>query len=364
MVWHLHVINRRGIFTWRRRLPAQLAHLTGQSHVTCSLKTRDAGLARYRALRLSLVYEESLAVSSRPGGDHRHLSRQQAKAHLTDLRQRIARECEQWQADRLFGQREQASAREPELYGHPAERKRAWQQRYHAGDDTPARDVLRRLMTFLKKRPDEDLVARLAPKAMEDGIAAFAEAERKLESGELDPYNPRPARGDAPPAPTTPARGAADAASARAPAPEVLPPEPVSHESARPAVGEGALESLQQAADAYFNEQAGINWKDKSVRDARTSRRLLVDWFGDAPIDTINPRAAREFQAMLGRLPAKQGKGPFAGLPLHQAIAEADALAASRGDHAVQRMSLKTANKHLSFARGVFEHVKAQDTRL
>jgi integrase len=146
-------------------------------------------------------------------------------------------------------------------------------------------------------------------------------------------------------------------------------------------VGAGALVTLGEAVTGRMKAKQGSAWVGKTLSDAKTSARLLVEYFGaSTPVDTITKKMAREYRSDLGRIPAMHGKlGRYHGLTLKEAVAEADAfdeeiesgaIAAveltGRGfrNGKVARLTLKTGKKHLSFAKGVFDQIMEDDTRL
>jgi hypothetical protein len=55
-----HVVNRNGVFYWRRRLPAHLVRTFGRSQLLISTQLRELRAARRLAHRLSVQFDRFL----------------------------------------------------------------------------------------------------------------------------------------------------------------------------------------------------------------------------------------------------------------------------------------------------------------
>ncbi|MCW8087650.1 site-specific integrase [Sabulicella glaciei] len=91
-----------------------------------------------------------------------------------------------------------------------------------------------------------------------------------------------------------------------------------------------------------------------TVSDRILARRMFLDLIGDMPAQALVPEVADRFVAVLGRLPARHGKGEYKNLTPRQAIEYADSMdlrACATGDEdapTVPRLSLATVNRYLS----------------
>jgi integrase len=377
----LHFFRRGGVYCWRRRLPQAVARATGRTHVDRSLHTSDIRHARFGALRLSAAFEECMMQQEARMAAGHALSRADLDAVLDDLFEKVLGEVRRWaisyppyiEARTYADVDEYLADGERQMWEHekPDSQAEYWQHQMECGDFSEAE---KRLPALLDARgielPRGGIPFReLAFEGMQVGIAAYQEAAANLANPSSSTVVERlKARRTA--------RDALDARPAGQTGPEIEA-EVVSDRPA-PGVGEGALDGLQTVADQYYGANAGSAWVAKTQRDAETSRRLMTEWFGDTPIDTITRQDARVFRTALGRIPKLHGKGRFAGLSMQESIDLADGIEAAWKDEAlpedemqwsgfddagVARLTLKTANKHLTFARGLFEHAM-EDTRL
>jgi integrase len=400
----LHFFRRRGVYCWRRRLPLTLAQAFGTTHVSRSLRTADFNRARFRALRLSAGFDRRLQDLERQMDDGKTISRWHLDDLLAELYDQVIQECEAWAAsapDVLFDGSDPDANSDAEddalveyVAASPDSRRDHWEAALAQHDH---RLAAARLMEIadrngLDMQSDGPAFRQMARQGMKVGVVAFSRyAERAGDPAVLehevdqilsirdmlkrpipmDPgsYNALRDGRDAPQVP---------AVASHHGGPPSQPPRPP--EQAEMPVGRGALHTLGEAVDRRMQAKIGQGWQGKTARDAHTSARLLLEYFGPAtPIDTIAKKAAREYRTDLGKLPNMHGKGRFRGLSMQDAASEADAFdeeiasggvpdaeLQGKGFRAgrVARMSLKTAKKHLSFAKGVFDQAMEDDARL
>lgn len=239
----------------------------------------------------------------------------------------------------------------------PASQQQLWEMMLECADLSEAAARLKPLLAERGYETDESAVAfkKLAYRATQTGITIFRQAKGTVFSGIEDGL---------------PGSGQGAAQSDR-PTPYV------------PTVASIFVDgpTLAEAFKGYIAEKLRANWGSKSGRDADTTMRLAIDYFGaDRPAATVSRKEAKAFRTALGSMPKLHGKGRFAGLGLHDAIAAADAIdevIEDRGlpeedaswpglseEGRVARLALKTANKHLTYMLGVFNHLMEDDTGL
>mgnify|MGYP006281438773 FL=1 len=408
MARRLHFFRRGGVYCWRRRLPRYLAVATGTTHLNRSLRTRDVRIARIRALRLSAAVDDFLFTREAQMTDPTYIDPDTAEEFLGLLYELIIRECENWAAnppevytldqDPDDNTEEQDDQIVDFMAGFPWDREREWREALARFDHREAADRLHRLMAHegVTVYPASGDFKRLARRGMKVGIRAFQRFHQNHTSdaaidAELDEvleyrrmmrlpvsYDFDTAATETQSAPG-PKQDVAVLESHRIDAPQA-PLEPPTAQP-QPAVGSGACCTLGEAVSARMKAQAGGAWTGKTLADAKTSARLVLDYFGaSTPVDVITKKMAREYRSDLGRIPTMHGKrGRYEGLTLQECVAEADAFdeeilsgaipadqTKGRGfrDGMVARLKLKTTKKHLSFAKGVIDQVMEDDNRL
>lgn len=141
--------------------------------------------------------------------------------------------------------------------------------------------------------------------------------------------------------------------------------------------------ALSEALKYCVKEKKDASWDDKSIRDAGTAVRLFVSFLGRDPLlHEISEHDAMQFKLALRDVPRLHGKGRFAGKSLQEAIALADELETAinngvvcpdniyglerAGDiddedaaYRVERLALKSVNKHLTFLRVILDKCRA-----
>lgn len=161
------------------------------------------------------------------------------------------------------------------------------------------------------------------------------------------------------------------------------PPLPVeATKAANAAPGQPSI-ALSEALKNCIKEKRGASWDDKSIRDAGTSVRLFLSFLGRDPLlHEIGEHHANQFKLALRDVPRLHGKGRFAGKSLQESIALADELETAInngvvcpdnihglerfGDsddedaaYRVERLALKSVNKHLTFLRVILDKCRA-----
>ena len=108
--------------------------------------------------------------------------------------------------------------------------------------------------------------------------------------------------------------------------------------------------NLQSLYDAYRDENVRANnWARATLMDYDNAFRIMLDYFGDVQVHTIDSRRMQGFKLMLMKLPANFYKATkqFEGVT----VQDIDSL---KGDF--ETLSISTINKYLGVAKALFNH--------
>jgi integrase len=353
---HIHLFRRGAVYQWRRRLPPVMASILGRSHLSKSLQTADARLARTRARRLSVMFDslterlERLAMAEKRLPTKPDLDR-----ILLDLFYEVLEVGEQnrlarptgycpWDIDGDADEEEQAiqAAWQPE---NEAEVWRGYAQVNEFDAIRPTVEAKLRKSGFAVPTMDDEfrLFLRKALATMAAAHTYDAERERGIYQPTVHPFV-----------------GPIGA----------TPPSEVGEQDARRLLSD----MFEEHVETKVKEG---RWRTDSVEQARRALRLFIELKGDIRYAQMSKVDAKEFRTTLCELPDRSGRDIYKGLTAPEAIALrkkiVKALADSKtGDIRVEKHQLpranaerltetltpKTVNKHLTFLHDFYESLK------
>jgi len=385
-----HLLNRSGVFYWRRRVPQALASAFGRSHLVLSLRVREPAPARRLARRVSVRFDDFVRVMEL---ERRTPTPDEQRDILKALYQVILEGCRDEHVSRYhhddelppeyFEQAFEEAAAEPVpeptasadgvRFDAPSEAARQFRSHLQTNRFRPVRSLLAPLLAShgIDVATDDIPFRRFLHLALRVAIKAFDDAEAELRPDAIwDEVIAlaRPVGAGGTSLVPTSAPPAAPPARRK---PAATPPAPVTVIIDRSSGSK--LPTLRAGIERFTRQKSKGDWSPKSARDGTVAFRLLEEFFGDIPMVEITRERAEDFKEAISRLPKQHGKAPFEKLTLRELIDKADEIEglletdaaeanAYRGrswvdDDTVIRLSLKTINKILSYAHGLFDAV-------
>jgi integrase len=403
-----HLVNHPSGYLWRRRLPEPLARLMGRTHIKRSLATRDRRIAIRRAREASARVERLRAEAEQAMSEGRLPTREELTAVLAAFFRDLL-EVGERRRDRQQGRAYWMEFREATE---------------DLGEDADPDVIAERLATLPPLEPEDDPDGRVIV-AEQDAVDNRREAvERRLDlmlaraGVSLPKDHPGYARlcrlalmVRVEAAKIDAARDCGDYSAGWPQVPASLPAEAVpdpAGEAAGRMPGSVALRTpvasdiatshvlhsdnvtssretppLSAAWQEHIASKVATGeWADhKTPIDAERALRLWLDLTpgGDTRTGDITRRQALDFREALRRLPARNGKGVYAGLSPRQAIALADdiraqlaageavvrvgrrAIRADQAEALAEPLSFKTANTVLTFFTGFGRWAEANE---
>lgn len=350
---HIHLIRRGARYQWRRRLPRLISGILGRSHLSRSLLTSDARLARTRARRLSVMFDALIEHLERlEMAKHRLPSKPDLDRILLDLFTEVLEIGEQnrlgrptgycpWDIDLDADEEEQAiqEAWQPE---HEAEVWRGYVQVNAFDEIRPTVEAKLRKRGFAIPTMDDDfrLFLRKAMATVASAHTYDAERERGIYQPTVHPFV-----------------GPIGA----------TPPSEVGEHEAKRLISDAFEEHIETKVKEG-------RWKPDSVEQARRALRLFIDLKSDIPYAQMSRLDAQQFRTMLCEVPDRSGREIYKGLSASKAVALRKKLIKALADgvddtiridrHQLPRISAerltttlapKTINKHLTFLHDFYE---------
>lgn len=402
-----HLVQHSSGYLWRRRLPEPLARLMGRTHIKRSLATRDRRVAIRRAREASARVERLRAEVEQAMSEGRLPTREELSAVLAaffrdllevgERRRDRTQGVPDWQRYRRVAE-DLADDQDPQTVAEqtgllPPEME----------DDPDGRVIIAEQDAFENRREAVerrlDLILARAGVALPKDHPAYARLCRlallvRVEAAKIDaardfgdhshgwPQVPASLPAEAVPDPAGDAAGRKPGSVALPmPRPSGIETSQVPHSAHETASRETPPLSVAWQEHIASKVAAG-EWADhKTPMDAERALRLWLDLTpgGDTRTGDITRRQALDFREALRRLPARNGKGVYAGLSPRQAIAIADDIRARlaegeavirvgrrdiRADEAealAEPLSFKTANKVLTFFTGFGRWAEASE---
>jgi integrase len=358
----LHIVNRTGVFYWRRRLPAGLAQAFGRPQIRLSLKTRDPKAARRLGGILSVHFDQFLYQMQL---EQRVPSADEQRQILGQLHQLILDECKDEHLrgrplDEIPPEQQipiipgdfsdpvpqeardrQAFFRQPKL---SAEKMRGYRMENRFG---PIRHLLGPILANRNIDVETDLLAfrKFLDLAIQFAVHAFdaAEAERNSSAGPID----------------------LEELMAKLP-PSTAVVEPANHTPQQPesqrgvSVPTGARVSATGGSPPISSFIEGFLKADKEHVSGGTAGqklaafKLLVRIVGDIPADAITRKDVERLHDTLQRMPSTYGKSPKdERTPISDIIAGAEI---GNGT-----MKLSTLIRHWRNIKAFYRYVDHQD---
>jgi integrase len=362
MTRHLHIVNRAGVFYWRRRLSGGLARAFGRSQIRISLRTREPSIARRIGQILSVHFDQFLFQMQL---EQRVPSADEQRQILSQLHQLILDECkdehlrsrplDEIGPDRLIpvipgdssdpvpqeARDRQSFFRDPKL---SAEKMRGYRMENRFA---PIRHLLSPILAERNIDAETELLAfrRFLDLAIQFAVHAFdaAEAERNSSAGPID-FETLMAKLS----PSTPIMGAADNMPGHAPSPSGA------------MATNGAYISTGRTSPPISSFVDGFLEDDKKhVSGGTTGQKtaalkLLVRIVGNIPADSITRKDVKRLHDTLQVIPISYGKSPEdAKESISKVIAGAEI---GKGT-----MALSTLDRHWRNINAFYRYVNRQD---
>jgi integrase len=362
----LHVVNRAGVFYWRRRLPADVATAFGRPQILISMKSRDPKSARRIAQRLSATFDQFLY---RMQLEKRLPTKQEQAIILRQLYKLILDECHEERARHYASDEVPAGAllltqssaevddplpREERdrqsFFMNPKETAEALRRHLIENRYSPIRWLLKPILADYQIDVEADEIAsrKFLRLAIQLAAQAFDDAD-----GEIN--------GDCPPS-------GLDALLAQARAdveitgnPTERPRLPSDKTGPREASAAASPLSATPKTSHPISFFVGRFLKeDKDHVTAGTAGqksatlKLLIKVVGDIPADTVRREDAKKLRATLERLPATYGKSSR-----HAEMSVDEILAGMKSSE--KTMSLATLNRHWRTIVAFYRYVNVQD---
>lgn len=340
---HLHLVKRGSRYCWRRRLPVFLGRAVGRSHVCRSLRTADPAIARQRARRMSVAFDDWLSITERSMSDGLPSpTPAQLNEIIRDLFNKILADGERDRTNRAPGPPPWAielpdDADDDDRFaasvmGTPFFRAQLWRDDLETNDLHRAAEMLKPLMQArgISLDPNSDAFRALCRRAMRAAIRALMiDAER-----ELGTY-----REDEDLVPEEPAFVPDATAASKAPA-------------SAPVVVEPPISTFIEPF-AEQNRTEG-QWTKQTEAQNRNSIDLLLRIVGDKPPGAYTRADAEKLRRTLEQIPSNFGKSPrHFEKPIEQVIAE------KRPDS--KTLSEGTLDRHWNTITAFFRWVNRQD---
>ncbi len=319
-----HITRKRGIFTYRRRLPRPLS-----GEVTLSLGTRSFWLAQAMAEALDQAFDAFLR-SHPMNAALKNILRHYLEEQLEELRLRHLRTPagQPVYATGLNGHR---SALEADLATIDSELAQL-RTNLHNRDIRLAEPIAPRVHPY--KLPGT-MHVELCLGILHANIQLLEKSRRWLLEGPIDwADGTQSLEDDERPARFMSARGAD--ADAQAPSPEA-PPSPL------------LSEVLPAFIELMTNEEC---WRGQTLGQNRATYRMFIECCGDRPVSSYTRRDLARFYDLLRALPALYSKKKeWSGLSLAEIVERAKGT-----DH--PRMTMKTVKRHFSALGRLFTYLK------
>jgi len=354
---HLHLRRRGGFYSFRAKLPSWTRSLGAPPSFERTLWTSDANEARIRARRATAALTDALEVMRELAS----MGRVPTPHELLDVLNEV-----------FFGTlfaREQARTR--------GDAQQPAQELRDAIAGQLARNDLAAEQTALGERFAHRDLSTLPPEPWAH-LARLALRTRQhayVIDGEREQGHYRPDHELAPPV------------SIRSVAP-LLADVATDSMTADVVPGRGLADPPQAPLfstvwEAFTRDAESKGWAPRSLREARSVRRMVCEVLGDRPLPALGRNDLHEFAAVLRRLPRKHDKPFYAGCAnARDKIARADGLRAAieatigdavlfdgqtlpmpRAQAEAQRLSLTTVQKHLAIIRSFGAWLKTRDER-
>lgn len=315
-----NTVRRRGVYHFRRVVPAALRGLLARGELTCSLHTHEAAVARTLSRCLYLRSEELFGVLECAP----MLSDDDIAALVKDFYATI---LQQDDTQRLLADEPDAfQEHRAEYYRQLAERSRIDLARNAFGSVRQITAVMLAKRYGMETTFDK-LSVRKAGQAMLRAGVEVAETLRARAEGDFN-YEPRDKLLIAALAAVAPHAKVSLYAQAQAPSAPVEP-QP------------GPLFSVE--ADRFRETQVRRGeWEKQTALQARKSYALFLEQFGDRPLANFARTDAAAFKELLSDLPGNYGKAAeFRGMP-------ASAIVAATADQSIERLSPRTIQRHFN----------------
>lgn len=362
MTRRLHIVNRTGVFYWRRRLPAGVAQAFGRSQIRLSLKTRDPQAARRRGQILSVHFDQFLY---RMQLEQRVPTADEQKQILSQLHQLILDACrdegleyypiDEVPPDRLVpfspgdvsdpmpseDRDRQAFFRDPKL---SAENMRRFRVENRFG---PIRHLLKPILADRNIAANMDVAAfrKFLDLALQFAVHAFdtADAERNSSAGPID----------------------LDQLMAKVP-PSAAAGNSVGHTTGQPASQGGAVAPIGTHISAGSASPPISSFIDGFLEDDKehvsggtagqkmAALKLLVRIVGDIPADSITRKDVKRLHDTLQHMSSRYGKSPK-----HEQIPISEFVAGSEIGKGTMTMS--TLLRHWRNINAFYRYVNRQD---
>jgi integrase len=361
MTRHLHIVNRAGVFYWRRRLSGGLARAFGRSQIRISLRTREPSIARRIGQILSVQFDQFLYQMHL---EQRVPTADEQRQILDQLHRLILDECkderlrsrplDEIPPDQLIpiipgdtsdpvpqeARDRQAFFRDPKL---SAEKMRGYRMENRFG---PIRRLLRPILADRNIDAATDVLAfrRFLDLAIQFAAHAFDEAHAEASSaaGEID-FDQLMAKV----APSGASLSSDPANGQPAAAPNAWSSIPV-----RTNASNGSLPISSFVPRFLADEQEHVTGGTAGQKAA--SLKLLLRIVGDIPADTITRKHVKYLHDTLQRMPNEYGKSPKDGKkPISTVIAGAEI---GKGT-----MTLSTLDRHWRNINDFYRYVNRQD---
>jgi integrase len=308
-----NTVRRKGVYHFRRAVPAALRERLARAELTCSLHTHEAGCARTLSRCLYLRSEELFGVLECAP----MLSDDDIAALVKDFYATILRQDD---SQRLMSEG-------PDVFReHRADHYRQLAERSRIDLASNAFGSVRQITAvMLARRYGTDAKydkasARQAAQAMLRAGVEIAEALRARAEGDFN-YEPRDKLLMA---------ALAERPTAALPEAASAPPQPV-----------GEVFSIE--ADRFRETQLrrGV-WEKQTALQARKTYALFLEHFGDRSLASFARTDAAAFKNLLSDLPGNYGKAAeYRGKPA------AEIVAATR-DRSLERLSPRTIQRHFN----------------
>lgn len=298
-----HITRKRGVYYYRRRLPAP-----GLGEVAVSLQTRHFRCAEYLAGLLDPVFARACAMSV-VKSDIAAILRQHLQSQLdADLRQHMDRKPGRGVYSPMLDDGDDPFAPDRDFIDerlHEAILARAGRDTDSVAGDVDA------LMTTHSLPEDRRL--ELAYGVLQTDVQFWQEARRRL-AGLAEPIDLMP--------PT--------AVPIALAAPAGAPPAPVGP-------------TMSELLPAFVENMIGLKeWRGQASKQNQATYRMFLEWCGDRPVQAYGKADVASFRDMLRHLPPNWSRSPtLRDTPLKEIIAQAKA-AGSEG------LAKKTIKRHFS----------------
>lgn len=360
MTRRLHVVNRGGVFYWRRRLSGELARAFGRSQFRISLRTREPSIARRIGQILSVHFDQFLYQMQL---EQRVPTADEQRQILLRLHQLILDECKDEQlrarpfdeipSDQLIEvspsdfsdpvpqevRDRHAFFREPKL---SAKKMRDYRVENRFG---PIRHLLRPILADLSIDAETDLLAfrRFLDLAIQLAVHAFdaAEAERNSSAGQIDLE-----RLLAKLSPFAAAAGSVGNSAGQGPSYS----DDLAGRGARINGGRASPPISSFIDDFLEDDKEHVS--GGTAGQKRAGLKLLLRIVGDIPADSITRKEVKRLHDTLQRMSSRYGKSPKdESKPISKFIAEI-----GQGT-----MTVSTLDRHWRNIKAFYRYVNRED---